>query len=253
MGGRLTIRDDLGAACARAWQRIARCGTWWNGAQRIAIAAETRNALQCGLCRERNAALSPFATMGVHDGGGELPGPVVEVVHRVRTDSGRLTRAWYEGVLASGLSDAQYVEIVGVVATTSALDTFSRGIGVAPTPLPPPRPGEPTRHRPARAKPGIAWVPTLELSDVADADPDPYPGKSAAEVFNIHRALSLVPEEAAGVLRSGRCALPPAGRDSRLQPRVPVDQPCPDRAPGRPGLGHQPVPLLNGEPCGAAP
>ena len=134
----------------------------------------------------------------MHDGGGELPGPVVEVVHRVRTDSGRLTRAWYEGVLASGLSDAQYVEIVGVVATTSALDTFSRGIGVAPTPLPPPQPGEPTRHRPARAKPGIAWVPTLELSDVAAADPDPYPGKSAAEVFNIHRALSLVPEEAAG-------------------------------------------------------
>ena len=193
-----TIRDDLGAACARAWQRIARCGTWWNGAQRIAIAAETRNALQCGLCRERKAALSPFSITGEHDGGGELPGPVVEVVHRVRTDSGRLTRAWYEGVLASGLSVAQYVEIVGVVATTSALDTFSRGIGVAPTPLPPPQPGEPTRHRPARAKQGVAWVPTLELSDVADADPDPYPGKSAAEVFNIHRALSLVPDEAAG-------------------------------------------------------
>ena len=192
------IREDLVAALERAWQRIAGPGTWWSGTQRIAIAAETRNALQCGLCRERKASLSPFAITGEHDVAGKLPGPVVEVVHRVRTDSGRLTRSWYEGVLASGLSDAQYVEIVGVVATTSALDTFSRGIGVAPTPLPPPRPGEPTRHRPARAKPGIAWVPTLELPDVADADPDPYPGKTPTEVFNIHRALSLVPAEVAG-------------------------------------------------------
>ena len=179
MGGRLTIRDDLGAACARAWQRIARRGTWWNGAQRIAIAAETRNALQCGLCRERKAALSPFAITGEHDGGGELPGPVVEVVHRVRTDSGRLTRAWYEGVLASGLSDAQYVEIVGVVATTSALDTFSRGIGVAPTPLPPPQPGEPTRHRPARAKQGIAWVPHPGALGHRRCGPGPLSGQIA--------------------------------------------------------------------------
>ena len=198
MDSPLLIRDDLGAACARAWQRIARRGTWWTGAERVAIAAETRSALRCRLCRERKTALSPFAITGEHDRGGELPGPVVEVVHRIRTDSGRLTRAWYDDVLASGLSDAQYVEIVGVVATTSALDTFSRGIGVAPTPLPPPQPGEPTRHRPARAKQSIAWVPVLELSDVDDADPDPYPGKSPAEVFNIHRALSLVPEEAAG-------------------------------------------------------
>ena len=198
MGSQLTIREELSAACARAWQRIARCGTWWSGAQRNAIAAEARNALRCGLCSERKSALSPFAITGEHDGDGELPEPVVEVAHRVRTDSGRLTKAWYEGVLASGLSDAQYVEIVGVVATTSALDTFSRGIGIAPAPLPPPLPGEPTRHRPAGAKPGIAWVPTLELSDVADTDPDPYPGKSPAEVFNIHRGLSLVPEEASG-------------------------------------------------------
>lgn len=216
-----SIRDDLIAARERAWQRIARPGTWWNGAQRIAIAAETRDAPECGLCRERKSALSPFAVTGKHDVVGQLPDAVVEVVHRVRTDSGRITRSWYESVLASGLSDAQYVEIVGVVATTIALDTFSRGIGLPLTPLPPPQPGEPTRQRPAGARPTIAWVPTLEPEDVAETDPDPYPGKSPGEVFNIQRALSLVPEEAAGffdldeVLYLPQAAIRDFGREYR--------------------------------------
>ena len=107
------IREDLVAALERAWQRIADPGTWWSGTQRIAIAAETRNAPQCGLCQQRKSSLSPFAITGEHDVAGKLPGAVVEVVHRVRTDSGRLTRSWYEDVLASGLSDAQYVEMSG--------------------------------------------------------------------------------------------------------------------------------------------
>src|SRR5215831_14051277 len=55
----LTIRDDLSAAHARAWARIARPGTWWDGAARVAIAAETRQAPRCALCRRRKEALSP--------------------------------------------------------------------------------------------------------------------------------------------------------------------------------------------------
>jgi len=45
------IRDDLAAAHARAWARIARPGTWWDGAARVAIAAEARHAIGCALCR----------------------------------------------------------------------------------------------------------------------------------------------------------------------------------------------------------
>src|SRR5215813_15216284 len=36
----VTIREDLTAAHARAWERIGNPGTWWDGAQRVAIAAE---------------------------------------------------------------------------------------------------------------------------------------------------------------------------------------------------------------------
>src|SRR5207247_702061 len=86
------IRGDLAAAQARAWARIARPGAWWDGAQRIAIAAETRNAAVCRLCRARRAALSPSAVAGTHDSLDRPREPVVEVVHRVCTDPGRRAR-----------------------------------------------------------------------------------------------------------------------------------------------------------------
>jgi len=106
----LRIREDLAAAHTRAWQHIARPGTWWDGATRVAIAAETRHAPSCTLCQRRKAALSPLAITGAHEDLGRLPEPVVEVVHRVRTDPGRLGEQWYRGVTAGELSEEQYVE-----------------------------------------------------------------------------------------------------------------------------------------------
>ena len=156
---------------------------------------ETRRAPRCELCRRRKEALSPYTIDGTHDGGGVLPENVVEVIHRIRTDSGRLRKAWFDEVMASGLSDAAYVEIVGVVATATGLDTFERAVGLPPRPLPTAKPGEPTRHRPRGARKTIAWIATLAQEDIAEDDPDPYPD---FEPVNVHLAMSLVPEEVAG-------------------------------------------------------
>ena len=82
----VAIRGDLAAAHDRAWERIARPGTWWDGAQRVRIAAETRHASSCRLCPRRKEAPSPAAIEGTHDSLGELSEVVVEVVHRVRND-----------------------------------------------------------------------------------------------------------------------------------------------------------------------
>lgn len=191
------VRDDLNAAYERAWRHLARPGTWWKGEQRLSIAAESRNALTCRLCDERAAALSPYAVDGAHDHLGALPETVVEVIHRIRTDSGRLTEAWYRKVLDSGLSETDYVEIVAVISIATALDTLAVGLGVPMRTLPRPEGGAPTRHRPAGAKPGLAWVATLEQEDVAEIDPDPYPGKTPDLIANIHRAMSVVPAEVA--------------------------------------------------------
>ena len=91
----IAIRGDLVAAHTRAWERLGRPGTWWDGGQRAAIAAETRHAPSCALCRRRQEALSPAAIEGKHDSLGVLPEIVVEVVHRVRTDPARLSEGCF--------------------------------------------------------------------------------------------------------------------------------------------------------------
>ena len=187
------IRDDLSAAHTRAWARIARPGTWWDGTTRVAIAAETRHAANCELCRWRRKALSPLAIEGSHDSLGELPEIVVEVVHRVQTDPGRLGEGWYSSVIARGLTAEQYVEAVSVVAHTVAIDTMARGLGFDMPPLLDPQPGSPSHYRPEGAKPGGAWVPWVEPADASDVEAGIYPIDRPPA--NIMKAMSLVPDE----------------------------------------------------------
>lgn len=94
----IPIRDDLVTAHQRAWRRLAQPGTWWTGAQRVAIAAETRQALTCELCQQCQTALTPTAISGTHDHLGALPEPIIDVIHRVCTDAG-LLRRFAEAVL----------------------------------------------------------------------------------------------------------------------------------------------------------
>jgi hypothetical protein len=192
------VRDDLVAAHRRAWERLARPGTWWSGAERVAIAAEVRSAAECALCRERKAALSPAGVAGEHASRGALPEVAVEVIHRVTTDPARLSKAWFEKCQAGGLGDAHYVETIGVIATVVSIDDFCRGLGMAPHPLPDPIPGEPSRRRPPGALPEDAWVPMIRESRATGAEADLYEGRRATG--NVLRALSLVPDEVRGLM-----------------------------------------------------
>jgi hypothetical protein len=188
------IRQDLLACRERVLERLGGAGTWWTGSERLAIAAEARAAADCALCRERKSAISPYAVEGSHESAGELAPIVVDAIHRIRTDPGRLSRRWLDEVLAGGVSDAELVELIGVVVSAVGLDTFSRALGQPAEPLPAPRGGEPSRRRPASAKPGQAWVAMIAPEDAAGEEADLY----GAGVFvpNIRRALSLVPDSA---------------------------------------------------------
>ena len=194
------IRDDITASQRRAWGRLAAPGVWWTGAERVAIAAETRQAAGCGLCAKRRDALSPRAVAGGHEHLGALDPPAVEAVHAIRADPGRLTRAWHGDVLAGGLSVERYVELAGVVVTVVMVDSFHLALGRPAPTLPAPVAGRPSERRPAGARMARHWVPTLGPDDVAPEDPDLYAGGRGA---NIHRALSLVPEEVIGFFDLG--------------------------------------------------
>ncbi len=194
-GAAVVVRDDLVAAHQRAWQRLARPGTWLSGAQRVALARETRTVDDCPLCQRRLLALSPHTVEGRHTAP-DLLAPLVEVAHRLRSDPARLSRKWFDEIMASGISDGEYVETVGVVATTISLDVFARGLGIEPPELPEPEPGAPSRHRPAGLTYGGAWLPWLVPEDAGGPEADLYPGPFAA---HIRRSLSLVPDEVRGM------------------------------------------------------
>jgi hypothetical protein len=195
------VREDIAAAHRRAWERLGRPGTWLTGGEKVAIAHEARAALDCKLCRERKAALSPNAVQGGHDHAGHAAASLsaleVEQIHRIRTDPGRLSRAWYQGLRDGGLAEERYVETVGVIANIVAIDTFTKGLGLEPWPLPEARPGAPDRARPAAARRQMAWVATLAPEDaIGTADEDLYAGRASAA--HIYQAMSLVPAAVKG-------------------------------------------------------
>lgn len=125
---------------------------------------------------------------------------MIEAIHRICTDPGRLSRDWYESILGQEVEMEKYVEMVGVAATTVLIDTFCRGLGIKPHALSTAIDGAPSQHRPAGATSHDHWVHTLSPEDLTDQDIDPYSGGHAA---NIHKAMSLVPEEVIGFFDLG--------------------------------------------------
>jgi hypothetical protein len=198
----LPVREDLQRTHREMLAYIAQPGSWLTGAERVALAAESRNAPTCALCCERKASLSPEHPQGEHARVCELPEPLVELAHRIRSDPQRLGRSWFERTLAAGVSEGAYVEAVGIVTLTAGIDFFCRAIGLPPFPLPEPVPGEPSGHVPEGLSDQGAWVAMLAPEDASGPEADLYAG--IAFVPNIARALSQVPGHARLLQRETR-------------------------------------------------
>lgn len=185
------IRQDMPDAYRQYWQALAQPGNWFSGGDRVAIAAEVRNALDCPFCAQRKQALSPYTLAGEHHSGGQLDARVVDAVHRVVTDQSRITRAWIEENADHGLSEAHYAELLGIVVTVFSIDEFNRALGLAPEPLPDPVAGEPDHYRPSQAEYGNGFIPMLTADGAVSKEADLWP---AGVNSNVLRALSLVPD-----------------------------------------------------------
>lgn len=188
----LSVREDFAEPHSRFWQRLAAPGAWWTGAERVAIVAEARHAWQCALCRARQSALTPAAVDGEHDHLDELPEVAIDVIHRVMTDPGRLSRKWFNSVLEAGLSEEQYIEIIGTLVALISIDRFCLGIGVPLHELPQPLAGDPSHYRPEGLLTGEAWVPMLAPDHDTGPEHDLFELRPTG---NVIRAMSLVPDE----------------------------------------------------------
>ncbi len=190
------IRDDLKQVYRDYWQILASPGSWWTGAERVAIARETRNAVSCDFCAQRKQALSPYSFAGEHQHDSMLDAVAVDAVHRIITDQSRITQAWIDGNVELGFTEEKYVELLGVVVTVFSIDEFNRGLGLPPESLPEPIPGEPNHYRPALAERGTGFVSMLPSKGGAVNDESDLwaPGRGA----NVLRAMSLVPDAVRG-------------------------------------------------------
>lgn len=187
-GSSLPVRDEVIEAHHRAWERLAKPGTWWTGEERVAIAAESRAALECAFCAQIETALSPFSVQGEHSTTTSLPPSVIDAIHRVVRDPSRLTKSWVEKLAADGLDDAAYVELVGIIVHVMSMDVTCRGLGAELHALPEPVEGSPSRIRPEPLEDIGAFVPILARARGDNADL----WKGGAP--HVIRALSLVPD-----------------------------------------------------------
>jgi hypothetical protein len=157
-----------------AWQQLARCGTWWTAAQRLAIASRARH-------RFASRATPPWLR-DEPPSDGTLSAETAAIVHTVTLDAGSIDRAWASAAIAD-IGDGHYVELIAIVATVVMVDVFAEAVGVDPTPLPEPVAGDATEpSTPSRERPG-------GLGDIGAhvAVLDPFPHA------NVARALNLVP------------------------------------------------------------
>ena len=168
--------NDIESAQRDTGDEVAEPGDWLTGRERIAVWEQVRDSHTNPLDRARREALSPNAVAGEHPATAELSAAAVEVVHRVASDPGRLTRGWAEQNIAA-LGEESYTELVGVTAIVTVLDRFDRAMGRPERPLPEPAGGEPARLRPDDVGHVGAWVSQ----------------STGATRANVSRTLSLVP------------------------------------------------------------
>ena len=194
-GAALPIPDRIRDCHLRDWERLRGPGAWWSGAERVAIARQSRLAEDCGLCRERAAALSPASVVGECPTDPLLPSAAVEAIHKLITDKSRLSRDWYERVVsAEGMSEERYIELLGVLVHVFAVDELHRALDLPLEPLPEPLAGAPSGYRPAGAAKDASWPPILLPENAAPGDLDIYAEMGGRRPANVISALSLVPD-----------------------------------------------------------
>lgn len=150
------------AAIADALANIATAGSFFTGAERIALAHQARYA------------------RGLESIASQLSPVVAEAVRRVAVEAMNSRSEHIAAWEAEGHDVLAFVELVAVVAQVSSIDSYRIGLGVALDPLPQPVPGQPVRADDDRAITTNAWVPTVGVA-LAPTALNALPNEKAAK------------------------------------------------------------------------
>ena len=140
---RLGVPDSEALALDEAVAQICGPGASFSSSQRTAMATMARRIWMDGLASS------------TADG-------IAEAVARLTLDAHRVRPEWIASVSDRGVTPIELVELLGVVSSTVAVDTFCFALGVAPWPLTePPGNGEPHGEVDPAATNNGGWLPTV--------------------------------------------------------------------------------------------
>lgn len=117
----------------------------------------------------------------------------IDAIHRITTDSGRITQSYVDSLRKDGVSAEHYIELLGVIILTLPVDEFHRALGLPLETLPTPLAGTPTQYRvpDAQLESETGFVPMIKPDGAVGAEADIFQGASTAG--NVIRAVTLVP------------------------------------------------------------
>jgi hypothetical protein len=177
----------------QALDSFSRPGTWWRGPERTEIVAESRRArIEAGLQEADGFTDQDPGSIA------DLPEAVRRVAREAAVSPKDIGRDFYDGAVPEKMSDAEYVEVIGVVARAVDLDVFARGLGLPMAAVATPKDGEPSRERPENANDDIAFAPMIHNGRRGGETGKAIYGENMMP--NIIRATSLVPDECRGVM-----------------------------------------------------
>ncbi len=125
---------------AEQWRFLAHPGATLTGRERVSAAAAARHARR---------------------GTPATGGPIERAAALISRAAHEITADVVEKLGDEGLNAHRYIETLGVVARTTAIDTAVRGLGAAELSLPEPVDGEPTGEIDPEAKKRSAFIPTV--------------------------------------------------------------------------------------------
>ena len=156
---------------ARTWGWLSRPGSFFSGADRVAVAREAR------------------AARGHEPPGPRLGGPASDAIRRIAADPASIRPEMIEVWSLAGLDRLSYVELVSVVAQSAAIDSHVMALGLLLEPLPEPEAGDPDGFIDESAEITNGWVPTVGPAGAPTAL-SALP-REAEALHNLHGALYI--------------------------------------------------------------